>query len=58
MNIYESNAYLCVNMIGRLPVRVELKSLDMMDLRRVLCEKKYNLIQVSYFSCFTLVPYL
>lgn len=30
---------------GRLPVRVELKSLDMNDLKRVLSEKKYNLIQ-------------
>ena len=32
---------------GRLPVRVELKSLDMNDLRRVLSEKKYNLINVG-----------
>lgn len=30
---------------GRLPVRVELKSLDMNDLKRILSEKKYNLIQ-------------
>ena len=32
---------------GRLPVRVELKSLDMNDLKKILSEKKYNLIHVS-----------
>ena len=33
--------------IGRLPVRVELKSLTEDDLRRVLSEKQYNLIKVG-----------
>ena len=32
---------------GRLPVRVELKSLTEDDLRRVLSEKQYNLIKVG-----------
>jgi ATP-dependent HslUV protease ATP-binding subunit HslU len=30
---------------GRLPVRVELKALNMQDLRRILVEKKYNLVR-------------
>lgn len=31
-------------LLGRLPVRVELKSLTQVDLQRILSEKKYNLV--------------
>ena len=39
--IYISYIHTCS---GRLPVRVELKSLSMSDLQRILSEKKYNLV--------------